>query len=325
MKRRNFVAAAAVAVLAIQAGIPAQATSPYPEKPVRLVIGFPPGQATDIIARLVAEKMQKGMGQPIIVENKPGAGGELALGYLGMQPADGYTVSFANTGAVVTNRFIKKKLAYDPEKLQPVALLGDIPLVLSTTANGKINSLKDFVEQARANPGKLTYATPGVGTTSHLAMESLKQAAGLDVLHVPYTGSSQALTDVSSGNVDVAFDTITTVMRFSQTGKLKPLAIGTAERVASLPDIPTLKEEGFEGIVGAVWVGAFVPHGTPAAVIDKLATAIAEAVKDQELAPRLAGTGLYVRYADAAGFKAVLAEDAPKIQKVVELSGITTD
>ena len=326
MKRRTFIAAGAVAFWVMQAGSPAQATSEsYPEKPVRLVVGFPAGQATDIIARLVAEKMQKGMGQPIVVENKPGAGGELALGYLGMQPADGYTVSFANTGAVVTNRFIKKKLAYDPEKLQPVALLGDIPLVLSTTANGKINSLKDFVEQARANPGKLTYATPGVGTTSHLAMESLKQAAGLDVLHIPYTGSSQALTDVSSGNVDVAFDTITTVMRFSEAGKLKPLAIGTTERVASLPNIPTLKEEGFDGIVGAVWVGAFVPRGTPEVVTDKLAKVIAEAVKDEELSPRLAGTGLYVRYADAAGFKAVLAEDAPKIQKVVERSGITTD
>lgn len=322
MHRRHFVVAATAALLFMHAGAHAQSESSYPQKPVRVVVGFPAGQATDIIARLVAERMQQTLGQPLVVENKAGVGGELALGYLIQQPADGYTVSFANTGAVVTNRFIKKTLSYQPEKLQPVALLGDIPLVLATTGNGKINSLKDFVEQARANPGKLTYATPGVGTTSHLAMESLKQAAGIDVLHVPYTGSSQALTDVAAGNVDVAFDTITTVQRFRESGRLKALAIGTAQRVANLPDVPTLEEEGYRDIVGAVWVGAFVPRGTPQAVSQRLADEIAQAVQDPALTPRLASTGLYVRYADAAGFETVMANDAPKIQRVVEFSGI---
>jgi tripartite-type tricarboxylate transporter receptor subunit TctC len=323
MNRRSFIAGGAIALLSMQATALADTSLPYPQKPVRIVVGFPAGQATDIIARLVAERMQEGLGQPVIVDNKPGAGGEIALGHLGQQRADGYTVSFANTGAVVTNRYLKTKLAYDPDTIQPVALLGDIPLVLSTTANGNINSLSDFIERARANPGKLTYATPGVGTTSHLAMESLKQAAGIDVLHVPYTGSSQALTDVSSGNVDVAFDTITTVQRFSQGGRLKPLAIGTSERVAQLPDVPTLLEKGFDGIIGAVWVGAFVPRGTPEAVGERLAKEISNAVSDPALAPRLQAAGLYVRYADAAGFKALLGEDAPKIKKVVEFSGIT--
>ncbi len=323
MNRRDFTLAAALAMLSFQAG--AQDASHYPDKPVRIVVGFPAGQATDIIARLVSENMAQRLGQPLIVENKPGVGGGLALSYLAQQPADGHTVSFANTGAIVTNPIIQKNLPYQPQQLQPVALLGDIPLVLVARGDGGIESLEDFIEKARAQPGRLTYGTPGNGTTSHLAMESLKQAAGIDVLHIPYTGSSRSLTDVAAGNVDVSFDTITTVMPFTANGRLKPLAIGATDRVAQFPELPTLTERNFPDIVGSVWVGAFVPKGTPQPVIDRLDQEIGTAVKDPAMAERLAATGLYVRYADSAGYARILQDDTARIRKVVSNSGIRAE
>lgn len=323
MNRRDFVITGSAALLSMHAS--AQTPSSYPSKPIKLVVGFPAGQATDIIARMVADKMGQRLGQPLVIDNKPGQGGGLALGYLTQQPADGYTVSFANTGAVITNQFIQKSLSYSPQKLLPVALLGDIPLVLAARAGGNINSLSDFIDQARAKPGKLTYASPGNGTTSHLAMESLKQAAGIDVLHVPYSGSSRSLADLIAGNVDVSFDTITTIHPFVESGRLKALAIGAAERVALLPNVPTLVESGYRDIIGAVWIGAFVPSGTPADIVRKLESEVAFAAKDPAIVARLNGAGLYVRYADAAGFAAVLAADTPKIRKVVQVSGAKVD
>ncbi|MBP0620954.1 Bug family tripartite tricarboxylate transporter substrate binding protein [Cupriavidus consociatus] len=323
MNHRHFIVAASAVLLCTN--VSAQGASNYPTKPVKLVVGFPAGQATDIIARMVSERMAKHLGQPIVVENKPGQAGGLALGYLAQQTPDGYTVSFANTGAVITNQFVQKSLSYSPEKLQPVALLGDIPLVLVARGDGKIKSLKDFVDQARANPGKLTYSTPGNGTTSHLAMESLKQATGINVLHVPYTGSSRSLTDLMAGNVDVSFDTITTVQPFAESGRLKALAIGATERVGALPKVPTLAESGYRDIIGAVWIGAFVPNGTPATVIRRLESEIGQAVKDPAISQRLNAVGLYVRYADAAGFAKMLVTDTPKIRKVVQLSGAKAD
>lgn len=323
MKRRNFLTAWLLAFLPLV--VQAEGAANFPEKPVRIVVGFPAGQATDIIARLVSDKLGNRLGQPMIVENKPGAGGSVALANLAQQKSDGYTVSFANTGAVITNRFIQKNLPYRPDQLQPVALLGDIPLVLAVRGDSKINSLEDLVKEARANPGKLTYATPGTGTTSHLAMESLKQATNIDILHVPYTGSSRSLTDLVAGNVDVSFDTITTIQPFIANKRLKALAIGSAERVSLLPDVPTLAQAGYRNMIGAVWVGAFVPRGTPEPIVEKLQNEIAKVVKDPDIASRLANAGLYVRYADAAGFAAILEEDTRKIQKVVEFSGAKAD
>lgn len=322
MNRRDFVLTTAVIAASTAVAQPAVA---YPQKPVKLIVGFPAGQATDLIARLFADNLGQRLGQPLIVENKPGQGGGLALGYLTQQPADGYAVSLANTGAVITNQFIQKSLSYSPDKLQPVSLLGDIPLILAANPRGKINTLKEFIEKAKANPGKLTYATPGNGTTSHLAMESLKQATGIDVLHIPYTGSSRSLTDLIAGNVDVSFDTMTTIQPFVDSGKLKALAIGTPQRVAALPSVPTLAEFGYRDIIGAVWIGVFVGTGTSAFVVQKLEAEFAAAVQDPTLKAKLTGAGLYVRYADAKGFTALLAADTQKIKKVVETSGIKVD
>lgn len=303
----------------------AQAKPIYPSRPVKVVVGFPAGQATDTIARLLGNQLALQMRQPFLIDNRPGQGGSLALGYLAQQPADGYTVSLANTGAVITNQFLQKKLSYTPKQLQPVALIGDIPLMLVANPSAPFKDLKGFIERARANPGRLTYATPGNGTTSHLAMESLKQAAKIDVLHVPYAGSSRSLNDLIAGLVDVSFDTVTTTQPFVESQKLRPLAIGSALRISALPDVPTLVESGFKDIIGAVWIGAFVPRGTPAAVIKQLEVEIGRAAREPETASRMRAAGFYVRLIDASGFESILRTDTHRIQQLVETSGATVD
>lgn len=323
MKLHQLITTSIAGIMALTSWCAQANDSAYPEKPVRLVVGFPPGQATDIIARLVAEKLAKRLEQPVIVENKPGAGGGLALAYLQKEKPDGYTISFANTGAVITNQFIQQNLPYNPNELKPIALLGDIPLVLAARSDSPFTNLEAFIEQARANPGRLTYATPGNGTTSHLAMESLKQATGIDVMHIPYNGSSRSLSDIVAGNVDVSFDTITTVQSFAETGRLKPLAIGTPERVKQLSQVPTLNEKGFRDIIGSVWVGAFVPKNTPDSITQKLSAELGAVMQDEELKKRLEVIGLYVRYEDADDFAKTLKNDTSTIKKVVDDAAIT--
>lgn len=323
MKRRALVRGAC-ACLFVRNGL-AQAPPAYPTRPVRLVIGFPPGQATDVIARLVTERMAQRLGQPFVVDTRVGQGGGLALAHLVQQAPDGYTICFANTGAVITNTFVQKNLAYALPQLQPIALLGDLPLVLATQPGGRIRSLEDFIEQARAKPGKLSYSTPGVATTSHLAMESLKQAAKLDVVHVPYTGSNRSLTDLIAGTVDVSFDTIALIQPFVESGRLAALALGVDRRVAQMPAVPTLAEAGFPDIVGSVWVGVFAPRGLPDAVARTLEAEVAAALQDPAVSARLLGMGMVLRYVDGAGFARMLAADATKIQKVVQRSGIKPD
>lgn len=247
----------------------------------------------------------------------------MALG--SQQPADGYTLSLANTGAVITNQFLQASLNYAPSQLQPVALLGDLPLMLVARPDAPFTDLKGFIEQARANPGKLTYSTPGNGTTSHLAMESLKQAAKIHVLHVPYAGSARSLTDLMSGYVDVSFDTVTTTQPLVKDRKLRALAAGSAQRLPSLPGVPTLAENGYGSIIGAVWVGAFVPRGTPAAVVARLERELASAATDADTASKMRAAGLYVRLADAKGFESILEADTPKIQHLVKVSGMRVD
>lgn len=297
----------------------------YPSHPVKIAVGFPAGQATDLIARVLTDRLTARMKQPFLVENRPGQGGSLALGYLAQQAADGYNISFANTGAVLTNQFLQKKLAYKPEDIQPIMLIGDIPLVLVARPEAPFNDLKGMIEFARKNPGRLTYSTPGNGTTSHMAMESIKQAAKVDLVHVPYTGSARSLTDLIAGIVDVSFDTITTVHPFIDAKKLKALAVGADQRIASLGNVPTLAEAGYSDLIGSVWIGAFAPRGTPKAVAERLESAIAAIVQEPVTKAKLLTFGFFPRLANAAAFEKILRDDAPKLQHIVKVSGASVD
>lgn len=329
MQRRHFIttstALAALATLGSTASGAQGHPAAYPGRAVKIAVGFPAGQATDLIARVLTDRLGARLHQPFLVENRPGQGGSLALGYLAQQAPDGYNIAFANTGAVLTNQFLQKKLSYKPEDIQPVLLIGDIPLVLVARPGAPFQDLKGMVEFARKNPGRLTYSTPGNGTTSHLAMESLKQAAKVEMVHVPYTGSARSLTDLMAGNVDASFDTITTVQPFIDAQKLKALAVGTAQRIATLGNVPTLAETGYTDLIGSVWIGAFAPRGTPKAVVDQLESAISAVVQEPATRDKLRTVGFFPRLLPAPAFDKMLREDAPKLQQIVKLSGASVD
>lgn len=326
MQRRHFIATStALAALGTFSSSASLAQPGYPSRPVKIAVGFPAGQATDLIARVLTDRLGARLNQPFLVENRPGQGGSLALGYLAQQAPDGYNIGFANTGAVLTNQFLQKKLSYKPEDIQPVMLIGDIPLVLVVRPGAPFQDLKGLIEFARKNPGRLTYSTPGNGTTSHLAMESLKQAAKVDLVHVPYTGSARSLTDLIAGNVDASFDTITTVQPFIDAQKLKALAIGTPQRVTSLANVPTLAESGYTDLIGSVWIGAFAPRGTPKAVVDQLESALTAVVQEPATRAKLLTVGFFPRLLPAAAFDKMLREDAPKLQQIVKISGASVD
>ena len=271
----------AVLFLALLLGGEAAAQA-YPAKPVRFVVPFPPGNAGDLMARMLAEKMTASWKQPVIVDNRPGAGGNIGAEHAAKSPADGYTVLIAASGIVTANAFLYK-LSFDPQKdLAPVTLIYSGAPVLVVSPKVEAKSLPELIEYAKRNPGKLTYASYGSGHISHIIGERFKQAAGIDLLHVPYKNSP--LPDVMSGQVDMIFESPLLVAK--NTGKLRPLGVVSAKRNAKLPDVPAIAEvlPGFE-VTG--WLGAFVPAGTPLEIVTRLNREMVAAIGAPEFRKRL--------------------------------------
>jgi len=260
----------------------AVAQSAYPTKPIRFVVPFPPGNAGDLMARMLAEKMTNSMGQTIIVDNRPGAGGNIGAEHAAKSPADGYTVLIAASGIVTANPYLYR-LSFDPQKdLTPVTLLYSGAPLLVVSPKVEAKSLQELIEFARRNPGKLTYASYGAGHVSHIIGEMFKQAAGVDILHVPY--KSSPLPDVMSGQVDMIFESPLLVVK--NTGKLRPLGVVSAKRNPRMPDIPAIAESlpGFE-VTG--WLGAFVPAGTPREIVTRLNQEMVKAMAAPDFRKRL--------------------------------------
>lgn len=254
----------------------------YPSKPVRFVVPFPPGNAGDIMARMLGEKLTQSMKQPVIVENKPGAGGNIGAEHAAKAPADGYTVLIAASGIVTANPYLYK-LSFDPQKdFTPVTLLYSGAPLLVVSPNVQARSLRELIDAARSAPGKLTYASYGAGHVSHIIGEMFKQAAGVDLLHVPYKGSP--LPDVMSGQVDMIFESPLLVAK--NAGRLRPLAVVSAKRNPKMPEVPAVAETlpGFE-VTG--WLGAFVPAGTPQEIVQRLNRELVAAISSAEFTKRL--------------------------------------
>ncbi|MEG0720007.1 MAG: tripartite tricarboxylate transporter substrate binding protein, partial [Comamonas sp.] len=290
MKRTFIQQTLALAVLAA-VGTPAWAqddASNWPSKPVKWVVPFPPGGAMDAIARTLGEVASRKLGQPFIVENKAGAGGNIGADYVAKQPADGYTLMITSIG-MATNGALYNKLSYNPIKdFAPVSLLAVVPNVLVVSPHQKdIKSAKDLVAKAQQNPDKLTYASAGNGTSIHLAGANFTALTGVKMLHIPYRGSGPAITDLLGGQVDVMFDSITSARPHIQAGKLKALGVTTKTRSTSLPDVPTLAEAGITGYEVSPWFAAFMPAGTPPAIVEKLGKTLNEAMTDPEVKKRL--------------------------------------
>ncbi len=293
---------------------------PYPSKPVRFVVPFPPGNAGDLMARMLAEKMTGAMGQSIIVDNRPGAGGNIGAEHAAKSPADGYTVLIAASGIVTANAFLYK-LNFDPQKdLAPVTLIYSGAPLLVVSPKVQARNLRELIDEAKKNPGKLTYASYGSGHISHIIGEMFKQAAGVDLLHVPY--KSSPLPDVMSGQVDMIFESPLLVVK--NKDRLRPLGVVSAERNPKLPDVPAIAEvlPGFE-VTG--WLGAFVPAGTPHEIVSRLNLEMVSAIKAPEFLKRLDELMLDPGGDTPEEFAAYVRANYERVGKVIRSANIKAD
>ena len=287
----SAVAAAASTALAPMAAN-AQPEANWPSKPIKWVVPFPPGGAMDVIARTLGDKAARELGQPFVIENRPGAGGNIGADYVAKQPGDGYTIMITSIG-MATNKALYNKLSYDPVKdFAPISLLAVVPNVLVVNAaKSPEKSVADVIAHAKKEPGKLTYASAGNGTSIHLAGEVFASMAGINILHVPYKGSGPAVTDMLGGQVDLMFDSITSARPHIQSGKLRALGLTTAKRSSALPDVPTIAEAGIPGYEVSPWFATFAPAGTPAEVVSKLNKVLNGLMKDPETLKKLESIG----------------------------------
>jgi tripartite-type tricarboxylate transporter receptor subunit TctC len=281
------------------------------------MVGAGAGGGTDIIARMLAEKYQASMGQPFVVENKPGASNTIAADATAKAAPDGHTILVAtNTGAAIAPHLIK--LAYDPNKdLIPVALIVVVPNVLVVAPTVSATSVKELVAMLKAKPGAYSYGSSGVGSTQHLAGEAFKLAAGVDIIHVPYKGSSQALADLIGGQIQLDFDTTSSAMSFIKGGKVKPLAVMSARRTPELPDVPTLAEAGVPNIEMTTWYGLFVTAGTPKETVARLYAETMKAIREPDVQKRLVGLGGEPGNASSEQFSALVRSDFDRFGKLI--------
>jgi len=293
-----------------------------PQKTLRVLVGFPAGQTTDIVARVVAERLAQVLGHPVIVENRPGQGGSLALGLAAKAPPDGSVMTISALAAYVANPHLYKNVAYDTLKdFDPVALIVDIPLVLVTHPSLPATTVAELIAHARANPDKLTHSSSGNGTISHLAMEDFKRRAGVKIVHVPYQGSVKAMIDVIAGNVQVAMDAVAVTQAHIRAGKMRLLAVGTSRRMSVFPGTPTIAELGFPGFEAVAWVGAALPAGSPKELRDRLSTEILKIVRSPEFEQRMTTLGMVTRPLGSSEFGAFLGSEHERWGRLVRESG----
>ena len=328
-KRRLTLLAGVAAALV--AALPAVAQTTWPNKPVKIVVPFAPGGTTDILARAVAPELSKAFGQPFIVENRAGAGGNLGADVVAKSPGDGYTLLMGTVGTHGINKSLYAKMPFDPQKdFAPVTLVAGVPNVMVVNAEKAkamgINSVNDFIKYARANPGKLNMASSGNGTSIHLAGELFKSMSGTFMLHFPYRGSSPALLDLLAGNTDVMFDNLPSSMPHIKSGKLKALAVTSAQRSAVLPELPTIEEAaGLKGFEASSWFGLLAPAGTPADVVSRIQQETAKALNVPAIKEKLLAQGAIPSGNTPQEFAKFIDSEIKKWAQVVKVSGAKVD
>lgn len=319
--RSGFALATAVMASALAIGATAQAQAEFPDKPIRLILPYPPGGPTDLLARLVAAEMSNTIGQQVIVDNRPGASGMIGAEQVARAEPDGYTI-LANASLHVINPSIYPDMRYDAIKdFAPITQLAAVPLVLVVPPSSPIKSPQDIVAQNQQKPGQLSFGSAGTASSQQLAGESFKIAAGIDMLHVPYRGSAPALADLVGGQIDMMFDSMPSAMPFIQSGQLRAVATTTSQRAKALPDIPTVAESGFPGFDISTWYGFWAPAGTPEHVVAKLSEHAALALKNPKVQERYAGMGAEPVGSTPAEFAAYNVSEASKWADIVKKSG----
>lgn len=320
--KRTLLKAGAGALLLMSA--PLSMAQAWPARPVRLVVPFPPGGLIDNMARLIGGRLAQELGQPVVIENKPGAGGNLGAAEAARAPADGYTLLMASP-ALTISPAIYKTLPYQPSQLAPVALLGRVPNVLVVNPASGISRVQDLVARAKAAPGKLNYASNGNGTSLHLSAELFKRRTETFITHVPYRGSAAAITAMLSGEVDMMFDNLPSAIGQIQASKLRALAVTTAQRSTALPDVPTLAEAGLTGFNVSAWFGVAAPAGLPAPVVARLSDALQKIVGQPEVVAAMQRQGADPAFSDAATAAASWTADAAQWKQVAAYAKIELD
>jgi tripartite-type tricarboxylate transporter receptor subunit TctC len=324
--RRTLLASAAAALCTLAAGAALAQPATYPSKPIKWVVPFPPAGAMDTIARTLGEHMGRKLGQTFVIENRPGAGGNIGVDAVARAAPDGYTMMIVANGMAV-NKFLYTKLSYDPEKhFAPVSLLAVVPNVLVTNAaQSNVKTVADVIAQAKAQPGKATFASAGNGTSIHLAGELFASLAKVDMLHVPYKGSGPAVTDLIGGQVDYMFDSITSAAPHIQSGKLRAIGVTTLKRSSALPNVPTIAEAGLPGYELSPWFAVYMPAGTPQPIIDRMNAALLEAMKLPEVQARFAAIGAEPIGSTPQQLAAHLAAEMAKWGKIIQERSIRAD
>ena len=298
------------------------AAAAFPDKPVRFVVGFTPGGPSDILARALGQKLADGWGRQVVIENRPGAGGNLAAEAVARSAPDGHTWLLGNNSILATNQILYRSLPYDPVKdFAPVVLVAIQPNILVVNPSLPVSSVPEFISYLKKNPGKTNFASTGAGAAAHLSGELFKAMTGVEMVHVPYKGAQPALTDLIAGQVQVMFATSASVVPYVKAGRLRALAVTTAQRSPSLPDLPTVAEAGVPGFESITWHGVVVPSATPLDVVGLINRKINSVLEEKDLKERLLNLGAETAGGTPQEFASYIAREIPKWEKIVKDSG----
>jgi len=286
------------------------AAQPYPNRPIKMVVPFAPGGA-DVMARLVGDQITAALGQPVVIENRPGgAGGTVGTKFVTTADSDGYTLTLASPGPITVAPAVNKAIDYDPLKqLAPVGMIAQSPFVVTINPGVPANTVAEFVAYAKTNPGKVNYASPGFGTSSHLFGELIKQRTGIEIVHVPYRGATPAIADLLAGQMQMFIDNLRNVQSFIQAGRLRALAVTSEKRHPEMPDLPTMAEAGVPGVVGFYWNGVLAPAGTPQPIIERLNTVINDGLRTREGQASITRLGMEPRLGSPQDFAKLIAQE----------------
>ncbi|RDI26182.1 tripartite-type tricarboxylate transporter receptor subunit TctC [Pseudacidovorax intermedius] len=322
---KQLMAATLAAGLALAAPL-ASAQAAYPTKPIRLVVPFAPGGSADVVGRLIAEELRAGLGQPVVVDNRPGAGGNIAGDMVAKSPADGYTLLLAAAGPIAINPSLYGRMPYNPATdLAPVALLARDHQLMAVTPSVPARDVREFIAYAKVNPGKVSFGSPGNGTPAHLGGELFNQMAGTQMVHVPYKGSAPAMNDLISGQITVMIDNMPALLPQVQSGRLRALGVASPSRASGAPDIPTVAESGLPGFNVTAWKGLMAPAGTPRPIVAKLNEVAVAAVAKPEIRKRLVDLGAEPGGGSPEDFGALIAKDSRSWAALVKSTGARVD
>ena len=298
----------------------------FPAKPVQLIVPFPPGGAVDIVGRLISKKLGDRLGQPVVIENKAGAGTVVGAGYVANAPADGYTLLISSGSTFTVNPALQAKLPYDPVKsYEPIGMVARVPLILLANREVPVSNLKQLITAVQRTPDRYSYGSFGNGTTGHFAAELTWSAAGIKLMHVPYRGSAPAMADLMGGQIPFTIDTVAAALPQLKAGKIKAIAVTGATRATQLPDVPTVAESGFAGFAADSWLAVVAPRGLPADAKAKLHKALAETLADADIRSKLVASGLEPAYAPGDAVLAQIEDELPRMRAIAQRAQIRPD